>query len=1072
MKKLIFLSCLFALTLGAYAQKTDAQLKTQVNNEIKLKTYSPARMGAVLDSIIDNKVNNQDAGGGGSVTSVGVSVPSFLSAAGSPVTTAGTIAISLATQSANRVFAGPTSGGAAVPTFRALVPSDLPTVTVGTRNKLLVKYKVSDGDLTASDTSKLNVLSGSGPVVITLDPTGLANGTQYAFFRDQADTAYFDYNGQVVKNAGSAGITLNTFSYVHFNADTFRISTGGGGSGGAGVGDVVGPASATDNLVATFDGTTGKLLKSTSTPNIGTATGSVSGNAGTATALQTARTINGTSFDGTGNITVPAAAGTLTGTTLAANVVSSSLTAVGTIATGVWDATAIGVTKGGTGLTSITQGDLLYGSATNTISKLSAVAVGSYLGSKGTSTAPAYIPLGYVTPQMYGAVVDGSTDDAAAINAALAASDYIYFPPGNYRIASSLSPDTDDHLIGSGNSTIISTTANIPILPTANVSNLIISFITFDGSDTGSTQRGIYANGNVGFTQLSLNNLVYGCTFTDFGGDGIYANFIIGSSTGSNHEGAFTVSNCFFKSNPNNSINFDTRCEYSTVQGSKFEQNNVAIRIAGGNNPIVGNLIVDNTIGISDASGTNDGHSYRNNNTINHNGSNITITSTANGVSYANNTIISGSIVVNGATDVRISDNDIDQAPITFTNVTRGWFRDNYFRQATPVVTIASGSNPLNWGNVFTGTVPAAMTFNTLQGGIQNTQSSPLGPSIETGSWTVDQSGRFIAKVTGTITARSTTSDVTQGLVVDPSYTGGGNNQIFYSLDLNPTGTLATGGFTGTQIGALRVRGRTRFIGLNSSGAIVGNSGWSYENSAGVLALQISDDIVVRGGNAGSPWNWVSTSDGSTQNNNGNGFLMTTGAIGANFTSTSSGAGTANARGLRASVNHTTSSGTTSATALIVERTINQGGGTGDTYGIRGVATETAVGGNNYWIVDPSTNAKSGFGTATPTATLHVVGTTKLEGSLSMPVAGNGVLIKEGTNATMGVATLVGGTVTVNTTKVTANSRIFLTIQGGTLTNVGSTYISARVAGTSFTISSTNILDTADVAWILIEPAP
>lgn len=53
---------------------------------------------------------------------------------------------------------------------------------------------------------------------------------------------------------------------------------------------------------------------------------SVTGNAGTATALQTARTINGTSFDGTGNITVAAAAGTLTGATLAAGVTGSSLT--------------------------------------------------------------------------------------------------------------------------------------------------------------------------------------------------------------------------------------------------------------------------------------------------------------------------------------------------------------------------------------------------------------------------------------------------------------------------------------------------------------------------------------------------------------------------------------------------------------------------------------------------------------------------------------------------------------------------------------------------------------------------
>jgi hypothetical protein len=76
----------------------------------------------------------------------------------------------------------------------------------------------------------------------------------------------------------------------------------------------------------------------------GTNTGdqtTITGNAGTATALQTARTINGTSFDGTANITVTAAAGTLTGSTLASGVTASSLTSLGTIATGVWQGTAI-----------------------------------------------------------------------------------------------------------------------------------------------------------------------------------------------------------------------------------------------------------------------------------------------------------------------------------------------------------------------------------------------------------------------------------------------------------------------------------------------------------------------------------------------------------------------------------------------------------------------------------------------------------------------------------------------------------------------------------------------------------
>ena len=58
---------------------------------------------------------------------------------------------------------------------------------------------------------------------------------------------------------------------------------------------------------------------------------------------------------------VIAPAGTLTGTTLASNVVTSSLTSVGTIATGVWQGTAIGATYGGTGGSSQQSGALHCG---------------------------------------------------------------------------------------------------------------------------------------------------------------------------------------------------------------------------------------------------------------------------------------------------------------------------------------------------------------------------------------------------------------------------------------------------------------------------------------------------------------------------------------------------------------------------------------------------------------------------------------------------------------------------------------------------------------------------------------
>lgn len=65
-------------------------------------------------------------GGTGTVTSVAVAVPSEWSVSGSPITTSGTITISEATQTANTAYAGPTTGSAAAPGFRALVDDDVP----------------------------------------------------------------------------------------------------------------------------------------------------------------------------------------------------------------------------------------------------------------------------------------------------------------------------------------------------------------------------------------------------------------------------------------------------------------------------------------------------------------------------------------------------------------------------------------------------------------------------------------------------------------------------------------------------------------------------------------------------------------------------------------------------------------------------------------------------------------------------------------------------------------------------------------------------------------------------------
>lgn len=69
-------------------------------------------------------------GGSGTVTSVDVSsVSGLLTSSGGPITSSGTIALSLNSQTANKVFASATSGGSATPSFRALVAADIPDLS-------------------------------------------------------------------------------------------------------------------------------------------------------------------------------------------------------------------------------------------------------------------------------------------------------------------------------------------------------------------------------------------------------------------------------------------------------------------------------------------------------------------------------------------------------------------------------------------------------------------------------------------------------------------------------------------------------------------------------------------------------------------------------------------------------------------------------------------------------------------------------------------------------------------------------------------------------------------------------
>lgn len=139
-------------------------------------------------------------GGSGSVTSVGLSAPSsILSVAGSPITTSGTLALSLATQTANRIWAGPATGSAATPTFRALVLADIPDLSS------LYGPAVTFG------TSLVNTL---GTVTLVNDSTPAA-GARYYYGSDVAgDKGWQPFITEGGGGGGSGDLTEATSSVL------------------------------------------------------------------------------------------------------------------------------------------------------------------------------------------------------------------------------------------------------------------------------------------------------------------------------------------------------------------------------------------------------------------------------------------------------------------------------------------------------------------------------------------------------------------------------------------------------------------------------------------------------------------------------------------------------------------------------------------------------------------------------------------------------------------------------------------------------------------------------------------
>lgn len=265
--------------------------------------------------------------GSGSVTSVALSLPSIFSVSGSPVTTSGTLTGTLTTQTANTVFAGPSTGSAATPTFRALVSADIPSLNYVT---------------SVSGTSPISVTSGYTPTV-SISQAGVSSSGYLS------STDWNTFN-----NKGSGSVT--------------SVSGTGSVNGITLTGTVTSSGSLT--LGGTLSGIGNSQLTNSTISGVALGSNLFSLTAGTGVSFS-----SGTTYNGSAAITINATGTGGTVTSVAATVPSflsisgSPITTSGTLAIS-YSGTALPAVNGGTAQISYTTGDILYASASNTLSKL------------------------------------------------------------------------------------------------------------------------------------------------------------------------------------------------------------------------------------------------------------------------------------------------------------------------------------------------------------------------------------------------------------------------------------------------------------------------------------------------------------------------------------------------------------------------------------------------------------------------------------------------------------------------------------------------------------------------------
>ncbi len=187
------------------------------------------------------------------VTSVGLSMPAIFSAANSPITSTGTLTVTLATQTANTVWSGPASGGAAAPTFRSLVAADIPALSyissTATQSANAVLAGPTTGAAAAPAFRSLvfadipSTAAATNSTIVARDSSG---GSNFSYVAANNQWAYLDSHFQSLES-GAYQTVGGPFENMAKYSEDFTVATWDKNGGSC---------SATANSTAAPDGNT------------------------------------------------------------------------------------------------------------------------------------------------------------------------------------------------------------------------------------------------------------------------------------------------------------------------------------------------------------------------------------------------------------------------------------------------------------------------------------------------------------------------------------------------------------------------------------------------------------------------------------------------------------------------------------------------------------------------------------------------------------------------------------------------------------------------------------------------